>query len=99
MGRTTLLLALALLLAAGCRIGPVPPGAAVYAAGAAFTDAAGALTPLDPATLADRPDAPPVRLGVPGRPPIWVLSGDGSTLVAFDGQRQLDPARTTAVVT
>ena len=100
MGRIVglLVLALAPLLTAACRIGPQPPRAAVYAAGAAFTDAAAALTLLDPTTLADRADAPPVAMGVLGRPPIWVLSGDGSTLVAFDGQRTLDPVRTTAVV-
>jgi hypothetical protein len=35
---------------------------------------------------------------VPGGLPIWALSGDGSTLVAFDHRFQLDPARVTAVV-
>jgi hypothetical protein len=92
-------LALVIGLIAGCRlaVGGEPP-VALYLAGPAFTDGAAALTPLDPATLADRADAPPVGMGVPGGLPIWALSGDGPTLVAFDHRFQLDPARVTAVV-
>jgi hypothetical protein len=99
MGRYVGVLALALGLIAGCRpaVGREPP-VALYLAGPAFTDGAAALTPLDPAALADRADAPPVGMGVPGGLPIWALSGDGSTLVALDHRFQLDPARVTAVV-
>ena len=65
----------------------------------AFTEAAAVLTLLDPTTLADRADLPALPTGVLERLASWVLSGDGSTLVAFDQRFRLDPARTTAVVT